>query len=100
VIIQQRAGFFTATAGPGAALAGLIIVAISVNIKTILGISGMTARTATTIVGPALIVVVSRAALIPFQPRPVLSLETAVSAAAVLVLTSTNAWVPLAEILR
>jgi hypothetical protein len=47
VIIQQRAGYFTATAGAGAALAGLIIVAISVNIKTILGISGMTARAAT-----------------------------------------------------
>ena len=69
-------------------------MAISVNIKTILGISGMTARAATTIVGLALIVV-SRAALIPFQPRPVLSLETAVSAAAVPALTSTTAWVPL-----
>jgi hypothetical protein len=100
VIIQQRAGFFTATAGAGAALAGLIIVAIPVSIKTILGISGMTARAATTTAGPALIVAVSRAALIPFQHRPVLSLETAVSAAAVLVLTSTNAWVPLAGILR
>ena len=76
MIIQQRAGFFTATAGAGPALAGLIIVAISVNIKTILGISGMTARAATTIVGLALIVVVSRAALIPFQPRPVLPAGT------------------------
>jgi hypothetical protein len=88
VIIQQRAGVFTATAGAGAALAGLIIVAMSVNIKTIRGISGMTARAATTIAGLVLLVVVSCAALIPFQSRPALSIETALSAAAVLVLAA------------
>jgi hypothetical protein len=59
-----------------------------VNIKTILGISVMTARAATTTAGLVLIVVVSCAALIPFQSRPVLSLETALSAAAVLVLAA------------
>jgi hypothetical protein len=36
--------FFVATAGAAAALAGLIIVALSVNIQTILNIPGMTSR--------------------------------------------------------
>jgi hypothetical protein len=93
VIIQAWAGFSTATAGAGAALAGLIIVAMSVNIKTILGINGMTARAATTIAGLVLIVVVSCAALIPFQSWPALSLETAVSATAVLLLAARSTWV-------
>jgi hypothetical protein len=90
MIIKARAGFFTTTAGAGA---GLIIVAMSVNINTIPGISGMTARAATTIAGLVLTVVVSCAALIPLQTRPALSLETAVSAAAVLVLVARSTWI-------
>jgi hypothetical protein len=41
--------FFVATAGAAAALAGLIIVAMSVNIQTILNIPSMTSRAAATI---------------------------------------------------
>lgn len=59
--------FFVATAGAAGALAGLIIVAMTVNIQTILGIPSMTSRAAATIGSLILIVVCGAAALIPEQ---------------------------------
>jgi len=58
--------FFVATAGAAAALAGLIIVAMSVNIAKIIEIPAMPARAAT-ISSLVLIVVVAAAGLIPGQ---------------------------------
>ncbi|MFF3064253.1 hypothetical protein ACFVQ3_06825 [Oerskovia sp. NPDC057915] len=62
--------FFVATAGAAGALAGLIIVAMSVNIKQILDIPSMTSRAAATVGSLVLIVVSAAAGLVPGQgPR-------------------------------
>jgi modulator of FtsH protease len=62
--------FFAANAGVAGALAGLIIVAISVNVQTILQIPGMSSRAGATIASLILIVVSAAAGLIPDQgPR-------------------------------
>jgi hypothetical protein len=57
--------FFVAAAGASAALAGLVIVAISVNINRILEHSNLPARAAAAISALILILVCSMAALIP-----------------------------------
>lgn len=67
--------FFVATAGAAAALAGLIIVAMTVNIETILTIPGMTSRAGATIASLILIVVSSAAGLIPGQGPTLLGAE-------------------------
>jgi modulator of FtsH protease len=84
--IREWTDFFVAAAGAGAALAGLIIVAMSVNIQKILAIPGMTSRAATTIASLVLIVIVSCAGLMPFQPLTAFGLEAAASAVLALVL--------------
>lgn len=73
--------FFVATAGAAAALAGLIIVAMSVNIAKIIAIPSMPARAAATISSLVLIVVVAVAGLIPEQTACVLGVETLVLSA-------------------
>ena len=65
--IADWGGFFAASAGAAAGLTGLIIVAMSVNIGTIIGIPGMTSRAGATIAALVLAVVASIAALIPGQ---------------------------------
>ncbi len=75
-MIEEWTDFFVAAAGAGAALAGLIIVAMSVNIKTILSISGMTSRAAATIGAMVLIVLMSLAALMPAQALRSFGIET------------------------
>ena len=67
--------FFVATAGAAAALAGLIIVAMSVNIQTIISMPSMTSRAAATIASLILIVVSTAAGLIPGQPVQLLGAE-------------------------
>ncbi|MFC8529816.1 hypothetical protein [Nocardia sp. NPDC057227] len=82
---------FLAAAGAGAALAGLIIVAMSVNVRTILAIPSMTSRAATTVAGLILIVVVSCAALVPAQPAAALGIEIALAATVALTLAVRSA---------
>ena len=66
--------FFVAAAGASAALAGLVIVAVSVNINSILKFSHLPARAAAAIGSLILILVASMAALVP-QPVPALGVE-------------------------
>lgn len=67
--------FFTATAGAGGALVGLIIVAMATNISRILSIPGMTSRAGATIASLVLLLVTSVAALIPDQGAALLGSE-------------------------
>ncbi len=71
---------FVASAGAAAALAGLIIVAMSVNIKQIIAIKSMPSRAGTSIASLVLIVVVSIGGLIPVQATWALGLQTTVFA--------------------
>ena len=71
-------GFFAASAGAAAGLTGLIIVAMSVNIGTIIGIPGMTSRAGATIATLVLAVVASITALVPGQPLPLYGVEVLV----------------------
>jgi modulator of FtsH protease len=66
------ADFAVAMAGAAAALAGLVMVAISVNIKEILAFRGLTARAAAAIASLVLVVVIAALILVPGQPAPVL----------------------------
>jgi hypothetical protein len=92
-MIEGWSDFFVAVAGAGSALAGLIIVAMSVNIQRIVEFPALTNRGAAT-VGLLILVVVSAAAgLIPEQPLPMLGVEILVFGlgAAVLVLIAARA---------
>ena len=74
-MIEPWHDFFVATVGASAALGGLIIVAMSVNIARIITIPSMPSRAAATIGSLVLVVVVGAAALIPAQPPLALGLE-------------------------
>jgi hypothetical protein len=62
------AGFFAAQVGAAAALAGLIMVAISINLNRILADPGLPGRAAETLVAPSGVLVISSLALVPGQP--------------------------------
>jgi len=74
--------FALATAGAAAALAGLVMVAISVNIRQILGLAGVSARAAAAIGSLVLVVVSSALILVPGQPGSALGAELLAAAAA------------------
>lgn len=73
--------FAVALAGAGAALAGLVMVAISVNIKEILALPGVTARAAAAVGSLVLVVGTAALLLMPGQPAPVLGVELLLPAA-------------------
>jgi len=60
--------FFAAELGTAGALAGLIMVAISINVSRILAIPYLPGRAAETLVTPTGVLVVSSYALVPHQP--------------------------------
>ena len=66
---------FVAVAGAGAALAGLVFVAVSINIESILNMEGVPDRALQTLVTLGIIVLVSIAGLIPGQSTAALGLE-------------------------
>ena len=84
-------GFFAASAGAAAGLTGLIIVAMSVNIGTIIGIPGMTSRAGATIATLVLAVVASIAALVPGQPLWLYGVEVLVFGAVAAVFAGDSA---------
>ena len=77
-MIDQWHDFFVATVGAAAALGGLIIVAMSVNIARIISIRSMPSRAAATIASLVLVVVVGAATLIPAQLHLALGIEVLV----------------------
>ena len=66
-MLEGWSEFFVAAAGAAAALAGLIIVAMSVSIDDVVKIPGMTSRAATAIAMLVLVTAVALAGLIPSQ---------------------------------
>jgi modulator of FtsH protease len=72
--------FFVAVTGAAAALAGLIIVAMSVTIKEILASRALPSRAATTISSLVLIRVIAVLSLIPHQTDVALGIEITVAA--------------------
>ncbi|WEO79052.1 hypothetical protein BJQ94_08470 [Cryobacterium sp. SO2] len=71
--------FAVAMAGAAAALAGLVMVALSVNIKEILALPGLPARAAAAVGSLVLVVVTGGLLLVPGQPAPVLGFEILVA---------------------
>jgi hypothetical protein len=76
--------FAVATAGAAAALAGLVMVAISVNIRAILDLPGVPARAAAAVGSLVLVVVTSLLLLIPGQPVTALGTEVLLATLAAL----------------
>ena len=84
-MFETSSEFFVATAGAAAALAGLIIVAMSVSVDKIIAIPGMTSRAATAIGLLIATTVISLAGLID-QPAWAFGAEGLAFAAAALAL--------------
>jgi hypothetical protein len=73
------ADFFAAQLGAAAALTGLVIVGISINLTRILADPGLPGRAAETLVLPTGLLVVSTCALVPQQPGWLLGCELALT---------------------
>lgn len=65
--LPQWSAFFAAEVGAAAALAGLVIVAISINVARILGHPALPGRAAETLIAPTGILIVSSYGLVPVQ---------------------------------
>jgi hypothetical protein len=66
---------FVATAGASAALAGLVFVAVSINIERILGFRGLPERALETLLFLVSVLLVSVVGLVPGQGHVALGLE-------------------------
>ena len=80
--MQDWSGFFQAELGAAAALAGLVIVAISINVSRILSDPTLPGRAAETLVSPSGVLVACSFALVPHQPAAILGIEVAITGAA------------------
>ena len=78
------ANFFVAEVGASAALTGLIVVAISINLTRILAHKYLPGRAAEALILIGGVLVVMSAALVPHQPIAVFGLETLAVALAML----------------
>jgi modulator of FtsH protease len=73
--LGQWSAFFGAEVGASAALAGFVIVAISINISRILSHPLLPARAAETLVAPTGVLIVSTYALVPVKEAVTLGVE-------------------------
>jgi modulator of FtsH protease len=72
---EQWTDLFVAVAGAGAALAGLVFVAVSINIERILAYKGLPERALEAVLTLLVIVLVAIAGLIPGQSTTALGIE-------------------------
>src|ERR1700685_3706967 len=80
--MAEWSDFFVAEVGASAALAGFVIVAISINLARIIAFPWLPGRAAETLVAPTGVLIVSSYMLAPHQPASQLAIELIVSAAA------------------
>jgi hypothetical protein len=73
-VIAGWKDFLIASAGAAGALAGLVFVALSINLKEILSMPGVPGRAGETVILLAAALIGALVALIPGQPLPVLGL--------------------------
>lgn len=74
-MIDQWTNFYVAVAGASAALSGLVIVAVSVNVKQIIKYRSLPSRAGATIATLILLLLVAVAGLIPGQSLRALGIE-------------------------
>lgn len=75
VQLEEFKDFNVAMAGASGALAGLLIVAMSVNIERVISATGVSARAATAIGSLVVAIIASSLGLLPAQPTWALGLE-------------------------
>ena len=80
--MPEWSDFFVAEVGASAALAGFVIVAISINLARIVAFPWLPGRAAETLVAPTGVLIVSSYMLVPHQPVVQLSFELIATGAA------------------
>jgi len=90
--LARWSDFFVAETGAAAALTGLVIVAVSINIGTVLKFPHLPGRAAESISLLAGIVILSTLAMVPDQPAQAAGAEIAAVGAVMWAMTSATQW--------